>query len=101
LPVPTNYSLYLHAALPISSSFRLGIVRLRVRAPRRVLGRAAAPPPPVVRVRRHEVRHPQGAQGQAPPRLRGDEGAGRPTARLLLDRKSTRLNSSHLVISYA
>src|SRR2546422_5727644 len=48
------------------------------------VGRATGSAPPVVRIRRHEVRDPQTPQGQASPRLRSDEGAGGPDARLLL-----------------
>src|SRR5438876_9178474 len=50
-----------------------------------VLGRPTrrGPTPPVVRIGGHEVRDPQAREGQAAPRLRGDEGAGRADARLL------------------
>src|SRR2546427_4238764 len=41
------------------------------------------PAPPVVRIGGHEVRDPQTPEGQAAPRLRSDERAGRPDARLL------------------
>src|SRR6184192_2644993 len=62
---------------------RLGPVRLRLWAPGFLLGRTAGPPPSLVRVGGHEVRHSETAQGQAPPWLRGDEGAGRAAAWLL------------------
>src|SRR5207244_2349843 len=62
---------------------RVGPVRLRFWAPGFLLGRTAGPPPSLVRVGGHEVRHSETAQGQAPARLRGDEGAGRAAAWLL------------------
>src|SRR2546426_6715068 len=74
------YTLSLHDALPISPNGR-GRRRAGAR-PRRRCGRA----PPGRRSRRAGRRSPP------PPR-----GATAPGA----DRKSTRLNSSHLVISYA
>src|SRR5882724_3158672 len=55
---------------------RPGLCGLRVRS------RWTAPQ--LVRCRRHEVRDSQAAQGQAAPRLRGNEGAGGADARVLL-----------------
>src|SRR2546426_4298949 len=40
-------------------------------------------------------------RGESGPRWRGDWGTGEKRAGAARDRKSTRLNSSHLVISYA
>src|SRR5256885_11963776 len=49
----------------------------------------------------HEaLRHPHGEEVERNEGCRGD-GEDRRVARLSIDRKSTRLNSSHLVISYA
>src|SRR5207245_8706860 len=66
------------------SAVRLERVRLRVRS-QGILGRTARgrPTPPVVRIRGHEVRDPQTPERQAASRLRSDERAGRPDARLL------------------
>src|SRR5690606_41349197 len=88
-PPPEIYTLSLHDALPICDAPVLGNGRIHdvsldqpARAPGRPMARAVttilldAPPPP-----RAEKR--------------------RPDARREIDRKSTRLNSSHVKISYA
>src|SRR5690242_9721166 len=62
---------------------RLGVARIRAGV-RGIRLRSRWAPPPVVRRRRHEVRDSQAAQGQAAPRLRGDERAGGADARVLL-----------------
>src|SRR5256885_12107413 len=50
----------------------------------------------------HRVHHSNAAAGAHPRQLRGgDEKTGRRSSAHKRDRKSTRLNSSHLVISYA
>src|SRR3712207_8024715 len=73
------YTLSLHDALPISGR------------------RGRQPPPPPVGARRPAG----GRQGRRAARAYGPRGAGRRHPRLPLDRKSTRLNSSHANISYA
>src|SRR5256885_8260985 len=56
---------------------------------------------PVVRPGHVEPREVRGARRRATGIRRAAEIRGRRAADLVLDRKSTRLNSSHLVISYA
>src|ERR1041384_2672487 len=60
---------------------RMGLARIRPRCGLRLRSRT---PPQLVRRGRHEVCDSQGAQGQAAPRLRSDEGVGGADARLLL-----------------
>src|SRR5205807_4208931 len=96
-PPPTEiYTLSLHDALPIWSlgRFQRGGPSRRMecrRRPHRPVGLHLG--------RRPAVHRPLSAQHL---RLHhGDEPLGVPRRRLRQDRKSTRLNSSHLVISYA
>src|SRR2546426_6204664 len=79
---------------PSTTLFRSARVHLR-EPTRRATGRPGLPPP---RARR---RRPSPGSLAPPTRrlARGGGGPGRPVARR--DRKSTRLNSSHLVNSYA
>src|SRR5438034_6386844 len=79
------YTLSLHDALPISRSGALPRPPRRPSWPRAV---AACPP----RGRGGARRSPRGMRGRS---------AGTPGPRPSGDRKSTRLNSSHTVISYA
>src|SRR5256885_4681435 len=82
------YTLSLHDALPIPDS--VGTLRHPARAEGRILG---GPPRPILR--RLLQRPGQGVDRG--PWLHPGRLAGLPQG----DRKSTRLNSSHLVISYA
>src|SRR2546426_2361361 len=75
------YTLSLHDALPISDDGR---------------GGGAPADAPAVRRAAHLL-----AAGPRPQRGGGDVGAREPDRDRAPDRKSTRLNSSHLVISYA
>src|SRR5207253_9774062 len=95
------YSLSLHDALPI---FREGGRPAGLRLPahaRPPAGDAGQSPPAVLRVVHHARRlrddHPEGAPG-APDRGQPIPKPGRGRQG---DRKSTRLNSSHVAISYA
>src|SRR2546426_8460617 len=64
--------------------------------------RLGAPERRRVRRARPDARAPPVDRRRARPGLRPSRGGGgRPRARSARDRKSTRLNSSHLVISYA
>src|SRR2546426_3611563 len=86
------YTLSLHDALPISLRARRGGEGARsLRAARRVARRGAHH-----RGGEHEGRGRQVDRGREPRARAGRRGT--PARR---DRKSTRLNSSHLVISYA
>src|SRR5262245_64808984 len=82
-----TYTLSLHDALPISRRKN----RLAFRKPVPVLRRV---------VSRHHVREVQGPAPRGRP-PRGRKAPPAHTNRLYRDRKSTRLNSSHLGISYA
>src|SRR2546426_9407669 len=83
------YTLSLHDALPISHILprktEWGLAARRYREPRRVDRRGARRPAP--------------ASGRCPAAPAG--GPASPKGGCVRDRKSTRLNSSHLVISYA
>src|SRR5205814_8211451 len=92
-PPPLLYTLSLHDALPI-------FLRRESRRVERI--------PPVVLARRPPAARHRGALRRRPPARRGlhraalaAEGGLRLLARPRPDRKSTRLNSSHLGISYA
>src|SRR3712207_7251970 len=79
------YTLSLHDALPICSGSHLHVVmRCRYLSPARHVAPARYP--------NHERDRPPRGAGQAEPSL---------VVRRRLDRKSTRLNSSHANISYA
>src|SRR5690606_41803502 len=89
MPTTTFHPLSLHDALPIFA------------APPPV-----RPTPPVARRRRRpEVtrrrRHPGATRRRPPRRHTGPRPCRHPSPRLPADRKSTRLNSSHVKISYA
>src|SRR5439155_26201669 len=81
---PANYTLSLHDALPISCGIRAR------RASRGVHGRPADPDRLGLSARTADARH-----------LRGDHRPLADRASAVRDRKSTRLNSSHVAISYA
>src|SRR5207248_7478076 len=96
---PPTYTLSLHDALPISKRKRLRRDAGRTVAAQAVLAieADAAPHAPRIIERRH-LDAPRPHRDRA---LHG--GADRPVRRpeMLVDRKSTRLNSSHRTISYA
>src|SRR5437868_11771919 len=91
MATPGIYTLSLHDALPISR----GTLR-RQAVPGAGLPRAGEARPRALL---------RGARGQAPGLAEGVDravcGRARPQAALMSDRKSTRLNSSHVSISYA
>src|SRR5207253_10685165 len=94
---PTSlYPLSLHDALPISTITRNELRPLRTR---QVLDRAAGSADRQS-LPRDAARGGRGARGR-PGRLRAAEANGDQGGHPLLDRKSTRLNSSHVAISYA
>src|SRR5690606_39384589 len=78
------YTLSLHDALPISRRLTISTSRSITRRPRR------PPPPPAPRLRRRRP-NTRAAARSSGPLARHSPG----------DRKSTRLNSSHVKISYA
>src|SRR5256885_12075939 len=77
----------------------------RTGGPHDGIGRAVAPDPGIVRAGlRRQFRHPHGvalAQERLPQGAERGQAEGRAAPARDSDRKSTRLNSSHLVISYA
>src|SRR5690606_41821463 len=94
-PFPSIYTLSLHDALPISldvsSHVSPGTAAERAHAPRQQPGAGRSPGRYLVRsgsVYLFQIRMPE------------DIG-GKPARILRIDRKSTRLNSSHVKISYA
>src|SRR5205807_10324614 len=100
-PLPLTYPLSLHDALPISAAHRASAgspsCRDRLRAAAR-----PAPTASVARPRSHPCNDAVPAARPRPPAPPAAPQCPPASVRLRLsqDRKSTRLNSSHLVISY-
>src|SRR5206468_12105916 len=97
---PAIYTLSLHDALPILSTDPLPrVVRRHPAAGRLAAGALHAPDPAFPRPDRPDLPVPSRDGGRAAGRRRARSDRGGPPP--LLDRKSTRLNSSHDQISYA
>src|SRR5204863_10175099 len=98
-PPTDSYTLSLHDALPICSRTRFHAGALRGIVGSRALGlRMGIPACKTIRRRIKVCEHPDPSIRRS---MQPTDGTGAITIRLRRDRKSTRLNSSHVEISYA